>query len=89
MRIAAALLCAMVLLQGCATAITRTCDGFGDQVYPATRLDVLGVAYLMDDCNKGGDEMHWLVVVPVVDIVPSLITDTVLLPIDLVVMAVK
>ena len=75
---------------GCASMIVRVVDPeFGDQVYPATCLDAAGVAYLTDDLYNKGDEWHGLVLLPLIDLPFSLVTDTVLLPVDLACMACK
>lgn len=85
-----AALALLLFCSGCATLVTRVVDPeYGDQVYPATRIDLCGFAYLLEDQKKGGDEYHCLAVLPAVDLPFSLVTDTVLLPVDLAVMGWK
>lgn len=81
-------LAALLLLSGCATVMTRCISlEYGTPLYPATRLDLTGLAYFTDPAYNGGEERHWLAAAPVLDLVPSLLTDTILLPVDLVFMA--
>lgn len=81
---------ALLLLSGCATVMTRCISvEYGAPLYPATRLDMTGLAYFTDPTYNGGEERYWLAALPVLDTVPSLLTDTVLLPVDLIVMAVE
>lgn len=78
---------ALLLLSGCATAVMRGTEGsYGETLYPATQMDLEGAAYLCEDRRHGGDEFHWLAVLPVLDMPFSLVSDTVLLPVDLAVM---
>lgn len=83
----AAAVLALLLLSGCATIVTRCTEAsYGDELYPATQMDLEGAAYLCEDQRHGGDEFHWLAVLPVLDMPFSLVSDTVLLPVDLAVM---
>ena len=71
-------------VSGCASYYTRISNASPEidgQLYPATRADVFAVAAL---CTC--EQLHglWVLVpLPVIDLIPSLATDTVLLPYDL------
>jgi uncharacterized protein YceK len=73
----------LFVVSGCASYYTRISNASGSndgQLYPAARADVFAVGAL---CTF--EELHgmWVLVpLPVVDLVPSLVTDTLLLPYD-------
>jgi uncharacterized protein YceK len=73
----------LLIVSGCASYYTRISNASPEidgQLYPASRADVFAVAAL---CTC--EELHgmWVLVpLPVVDLVPSLATDTLLLPYD-------
>ena len=74
----------LLIVSGCAsyyTRVSRASPPNDGQLYPATRVDVGAVGML---CTF--EELHgmWVLVpLPVVDLIPSLVTDTLLLPYDL------
>ncbi len=73
----------LFVVSGCASYYTRISNASPEidgQLYPATRADVFAIGGL---CTF--EELHgmWVLVpLPVVDLVPSLATDTLLLPYD-------
>lgn len=98
--LASILALALCLGQGCATsaAVAERLHGGTDMLYPATRYDAFfwamcslpgsGLRHVRG-VTSYKDPLTW-VVIPVVtvgcvaDLVPSLVTDTVLLPVDIV-----
>jgi len=69
----------LMIVSGCAAYTSRFMEN-PTTLYPATRLDVFAVCCLFEDDRLNG--FQWLVPLPVVDLVPSLATDTLLLPYD-------
>lgn len=78
-----ALLIIAVLLSGCATCYTRISKAspkVDEHLYPASRVDIGAIGML---CTF--EELHgmWLLApLPAVDLIPSVVTDTVCLPYD-------
>lgn len=79
--------CMISIVQGCATAVVRSSEravrysGY----YPATRADVRTLSGMFDEPEVGNWMQgldKWLAPLLVLDIPISLITDTVLLPLD-------
>lgn len=79
---------------GCAVVATRSEAFVGDEVYPAVRLDAAGWVLTCWPADRGqwggdySDPAQWILA-PVmtaaclIDLVPSVAVDTVLLPVDL------
>ena len=69
-----------VLSTGCGTLLSRSKADIGDfsGCYPATRLDACVIEQTIED-----GWMDWSVVPWSLDFIPSIVFDTVLLPVDL------
>jgi len=69
----------LTIVSGCATYTSRFMDN-PTTLYPATRYDVFAFRCLFEEDRLDG--FQWLAPLLVIDLVPSLVTDTLLLPYD-------
>jgi len=78
------LLLALIIVSGCSTYYTRVSNASpknDGMLYPSTRGDIAAIMAF-----STSEELHglWiLTLLPAVDLIPSLVTDTLLLPYDL------
>lgn len=77
------LLVGLTLLCGCATIDTRCNKKLNklENLYPATRTDLFLECYMFQEFDGLGCFGLCLIVIP--DFIPSIITDTILLPYDI------